>query len=205
MNFLIKSLSIQPNIWFFSLLLFILFYNLKIIFLTKNSLVIFFVLTPTLWTFQEYFAHYILMHKINKLKKIHMKHHNNPKDNKKIFIPILFTSIFGFINLSILYIFTNKNILIINFCGNIVCYILFEYCHYISHKNQKNNLLNELKNFHLIHHNKINKEYSNFGFTCAAWDIIFGTINTKYYNYKYYYILLIPYPIIPFIIFKFIK
>lgn len=205
MNILIKILSKQPNTIFFTSLLCILFYNLKEIFLTKKSFLNFFILTPIMWTLQEYLAHFLLMHKINKLKILHMKHHRDPKDKKKIFIPILFTSLFGTINILILYIFTDKSTLIINFSGNIICYLLFEYAHYISHENKNIYFLNELKIFHLMHHNKVNEEYTNFGFTSASWDIIFNTINKKYYNNKYYYILLIPYPVLPFILFKFIK
>ena len=205
MNIIIKILSLQPNFYIFCILLSIVLYNIKNIFYTNNTLIIFFIFTPISWTLQEYLAHYFLMHRIKKFKKIHMKHHINPKDDNKIFIPILFTSLFGFTNFFILYTFTNYNIACLNFYGNIICYLIFEYIHYISHKNINIYLLNELKVYHLIHHNKINNDFTNYGFTCGAWDIIFKTINKKYNNISYYYILVIPYPVIPFIFLKLSK
>ena len=53
-----------------------------------------------------------------------------------------------------------------------------------------------IQRHHLSHH-YLNKIEGNFGFTCAAWDIYFGTYHPNIKSYKRIAILGVPYPIFP--------
>ena len=191
---MIKSLFIQPNKYYFNSLFVIatvIYYKKDI---KYNTL--FYVYTPVLWTFQEYITHRFLLHHL--FYKIHNKHHINTQDKSKLFIPIIFTQIFALINFIIYYNIFNFNCALVNLSSNIYCYLLFEYTHWFSHfsKENKYNILINLKHYHRIHHNKNN---INYGFTSASWDIIFNTYYDNNYNWKKM-LLIIPYPIIPFIL-----
>ncbi len=205
-----KILYKQPNKLYFSTFTIFLLYNYTYIFYNKYTQLTFFFFTPMLWTLQEYIAHYILLHRVKNFTKMHMIHHKDTNNKKYIFIPIVFTLLFSCINSIPIYIFFSKEILISNYCSNILCYFLFEYTHYYSHINSSINFINkinhfvlsELKLYHRIHHNKNDIIKKNYGFTSATWDIVFNTINKKYYLKKYWAILCIPYPILPVFFFK---
>lgn len=193
---MIKSLLVQPNKYYFSFL----FSIGTLIFLKKDIKYnkVFYVYTPILWTFQEYIAHRFLLH--NLFYRIHNKHHKNTQDTSKLFIPIFFTQLFALINFTIYYNIFELEYALINLSSNIYCYLLFEYTHWFSHfsKENKYNILINLKNYHKIHHNRNN---INYGFTSASWDIIFNTYYNDSYDWKKI-LLIIPYPIIPFILNK---
>ena len=190
---MIKSLFIQPNKYYFS----ILFSIATTIFFNKNIKYnkVFYIYTPILWTLQEFIAHKYLLHFI--FYKIHNKHHKNTQDTSKLYIPILFTQSFALINFLFYYKIFTFDVAVINLSSNIYCYLLFEYTHWFSHfSKDKNNLLVNLKSYHKIHHNKNNV---NYGFTSATWDIIFNSFNDDNMKWKKV-ILIIPYPILPFIL-----
>ena len=205
-----KILYKQPNITYFSTFTIFLLYNYSIIFYNKYTQLTFFIFTPIIWTLQEYFAHYVLLHKVKKFTKMHNIHHKDTNNKNFIFIPIIFTLSFSCINSIPIYILLGKEIMISNYCSNILCYFLFEYTHYYSHINSSNYYINKINNFvlselklyHLMHHNKNDNIKNNYGFTSASWDIVFNTINKKYYSKSYWLILSIPYPILPVFFFK---
>ena len=114
MKTLLKLLNTQPNKTYFFILSSISllgFYYLSSLF----YYIIFFVYSPIMWTFQEYWAHRILMHHLEPIKKTHFKHHFDPHNESKIFIPIFFTISFSTINLAPVYYLFGFETAIVNF------------------------------------------------------------------------------------------
>lgn len=202
MNYIIKILNTQPNSFYFSILLFVSFNSFHLISHNLFYKFIFYVYSPIMWTLQEYFAHRIIMHNLEPTKKIHFKHHYKPYDRNKIFIPIFFTLLFSFINLTPIYLLFGYNVMLVNFSSFILCYILFEFTHWCCHNLPNSKLLRGPRLYHLIHHTKNYKSVNikNYGFTSATWDILFNTCCKSFLNKKYSYLLLIPYPVVPLIL-----
>ena len=201
MKTLLKILNTQPNSIYFCILSFTSLLGTYYVSSFFYS-IIFFVYSPIMWTFQEYLAHRILMHHIEPIKKTHFKHHFDPNNESKIFIPIFFTISFSAINLTPVYYFFGFETTIVNFSSWIICYFLFEFIHWSCHCMPDNKYLKGPRVFHILHHTKNydNPVVQNFGFTSASWDFIFNTCDSHTKNLKYSWILYIPYPVLPLII-----
>lgn len=200
MKLLIRVLNTQPNFVYFSFLVFICLKHINTLFNSYFNVFVFFCYSPAMWTFQEYLAHRYLMHHFEPIKKIHFKHHFDPQDKNKIFIPIFFTLLNSIFNLTIISIFFNYEVVMLNYSSFVLCYLLFEYVHWSCH----NNTIEFLKGpriFHTLHHTKKydNMNVYNYGFTSASWDIIFNTCDPLTLNKKYSFLLLIPFPVLPMI------
>lgn len=201
MKIILKLLNTQPNnIYFFILSVISLsgIYYISCFF----HFIVFFIYSPFMWTFQEYWAHRLLMHHIEPIKKTHFKHHMVPHNKNKIFIPIFFTMSFSVVNLTPIYYFLGFKTTLINFSSWIICYFLFEFTHWSCHCMPDNNYLKGPRIFHIIHHTKDydNSSVKNFGFTSASWDLLFDTCDLRSKNLNYCWILYIPYPVLPLIV-----
>jgi sterol desaturase/sphingolipid hydroxylase (fatty acid hydroxylase superfamily) len=147
-----------------------------------------FVVAPFLWTFQEYWAHRSLLHGV-LFQRSHLSHHRHPSNQDKIFIPMEVTLGFGFINFWIFYRSLGLQTALNTLSSFILCYHVFEYTHWKAHQKH----YNKFCNFHIMHHGASS---TNFGFTSATWDIVFNTCDPKF---KQSWVLLIPFPILPFL------
>jgi sterol desaturase/sphingolipid hydroxylase (fatty acid hydroxylase superfamily) len=84
---------------------------------------------------------------------------------------------------------------------------MFELVHYNCHSDSTYDLLSGPRQFHLFHHfvNPNHNNQQNYGFTSATWDLVFGTCDNYTKTSKFLYILLIPLPVFPLIIHKYIN
>ena len=198
---LLRYLNTQPNKYYFALLSIICGLSLRYIH-NRFSIFVFFIYSPCMWTFQEYIAHRFLMHHFEPVKKQHFKHHENPTNESKIFIPIFMTLLFSLINLYPIHFLFGYKIMMVNFSSFVLCYFSFEYTHWATHCLPNSQLLKGPIMFHTIHHvtDYDKQNVKNFGFTSATWDLLFNTCDLHTKNKKYNYLLYIPIPIIPLII-----
>lgn len=198
---ILRLTVVQPNMYYFCILLAICLQSLQYI---DNifSAVTFFIYSPTMWTFQEYLAHRYLMHHFEPIKRIHFKHHENPTDNHKIFIPMFMTLFFTIINLFPVYLLMGYRIMMVNFSSYVLCYFAFEYTHWATHRLPNSWLLKGPILFHSVHHitdyDKTNVK--NYGFTSATWDLVFQTCDIHTTKKRYSYLLYIPLPLLPLMI-----
>lgn len=198
---ILRLTVVQPNMYYFCFLFAICVQSLQFIDST-NSAVMFFIYSPTMWTFQEYLAHRYLMHRFEPIKRIHFKHHEKPLDANKIFIPMFMTLLFSVINLFPVYVLMGYRIMMVNFSSYILCYFAFEYTHWATHCIPNSKILRGPILFHSVHHvtDCEKKNVKNFGFTSATWDLVFQTCDVHTMRKKYSFLLYIPIPLLPLII-----
>jgi hypothetical protein len=198
-----KTLFIQPNhIWFIILGCMCIFCLCFIHYTWADCVVC--ILTPCTWTFQEYWVHRFFMHNgdIQSMQYAHFKHHKEMHNMKRIFIPIVITMGFALLNFGMFVLALGYSEAFVNFICNSICYMLFEFVHWNCHVDNYYSVFKSLRSFHLKHHAISTKSSMqvNYGFTSATWDLVFHTADyaTKIHTLKW--ILLIPYPIVPFIL-----
>jgi len=194
--------------YFFYILLsssfFFLHAYLKLNISIYTFLICFFIIN-IYYTFAEYIIHRYFFHDI--LKNIHKKHHDEPKQYYRLFIPIKITLINEFILACTSYLLSYY------FCGNEIAvypillsarlsYLLFEFSHYVSHyySYYSKNFISyfipkRLVSFHQFHH--IDDNY-HFGFTTPFWDILFNTCKNRF-DITEYPLCFLPISIISFI------
>lgn len=174
------------------------------------------VICPTLWTFQEYWAHRALMHgPLELIRKSHFGHHRYPADTRRLAIPMLFTLAFAAINLFFFASLFGRDFALMNLAGNTYCYVTFEICHAVCHGYHPRSIFSydaspradpswasSLKAFHRIHHSKYDVAY---GFTSPTWDYVFRTLPVKFApsNTGETLTMLVPLPLAPFLVFAF--
>jgi sterol desaturase/sphingolipid hydroxylase (fatty acid hydroxylase superfamily) len=133
-----------------------------------------FLFTNMYYTGGEYLFHRLTFHNSDyfpKLTKSHSKHHDEPTNERRLFIPIAVT-ITNDILFALLNYMLNMNVMYFISASHL-SYLLFEASHYASHiPNNYLILPNRLVAFHNHHHHD---PTINFGFTTPAWDIMFGT------------------------------
>lgn len=200
----LKTLLVQPGplyfVVFLSLATFITFHMPK----TPANFLNLLMVSPASWTFQEYAAHRYLMHgAVKSIRTAHFNHHKSPSDANKIFIPILLTLLFASGNAAPVYFLFGKWAALVNFASYVFCYCSFEYVHWNCHSVAKDRLMAAPRLFHLLHHAKRSDEdvQQNYGFTSMTWDIIFGTCDRHTLKSAYWPILLLPFPVLPQIIY----
>ena len=165
------------------------------------AVVVAIVVTPILWTFQEYCAHRFLMHgPIKTITISHFGHHRYPMDERRLHIPMIFTIIFASFNYAFWAMYSH-NMASANLLGNIISYFLFEYAHFLCHTEKFPPWSACLRTFHLSHH-VVGQYVSAFGFTSCAWDRILGTMSASYQtvpsSMARSFVQAIPYPLLPF-------
>lgn len=188
----------QPTPLFFLFVFLVASYILNLSTNASVTILHVFILGPMSWTFQEYLAHRFLLHHGSLFQKAHHGHHIHPSAFEKLFIPIEITAIFALVNFLFFCRLFGLAGALNNLASSIFCYLAFEWTHWQAHRFGK---LGETKSpygfceFHIMHH-KCSK--SNFGFTCATWDILFDTCDPNFKRKTF--MLLIPFPILPLII-----
>jgi len=184
----------KPNTLFFCSLLIIFTLNVVTVPKTWFNLLMFFILSPTNWTFQEYWIHRLLLHNdfVLFIRHAHILHHRHPTDSRKLFIPMEVTIIFALLNFYSCFWIFGRWAALTHISSSIICYFLFEYAHWKSHQPALHTKPRFCL-FHMIHHRH---DCYNFGFTSATWDILFGTCHPGY-PIRSYAILLIPLPLLP--------
>jgi len=205
----IKQLLIQPNKYYFEFFAMIGITILYFIPKTFATATMFFCIAPASWCLQEYLAHRYLMHGyVGMIRKSHFRHHANPHDKTKIFIPILLTLVFATGNVVPIYFAFGKWLALSNFASSIFCYLLFEWVHYDSHSTHQSRWLKPVRQFHLLHHAvqpDETRRQQNFGFTSATFDLLFGTCDMHTQKSEHSWILMIPFPVLPFLLHSLIK
>lgn len=200
----VKRFLIQPNQTYFAVFAIV---GTTLLFLMPNTfvnMVMLLCIAPASWCLQEYLAHRYLMHGYaDMIRKAHFRHHANPHDKTKIFIPILLSLVFATGNVVPIYCAFGKWLALSNFASSIFCYMVFEWVHYDSHSTNQNRWLKPVRQFHLLHHAVQPEEterQQNFGFTSAAFDLLFGTCDRHTQKSEYVWILMIPFPVVPFLL-----
>jgi hypothetical protein len=204
----LKGLLAQPGklyfACFFLLSLYLLVFQVPP---TTASLVNILVWSPISWTFQEYWAHRLLMHgSVATIRHAHQNHHRKPMDKKKIFIPMLLTLVFALGNYLPLHWAFGRATAQSSFVSIVWYYLLFELVHWDCHNLPNYRLLAGPRLFHTRHHAVPFEENAcNFGFTSATWDLIFGTCDSQTKQSPHSWILYIPFPVLPLVVFYFVQ
>lgn len=165
----------QPNFAYFAILFVLACINIARS--SRRAIVYNILVGPILWTLEEYMVHRFLLHG-TFFQSIHYDHHRTPTAPKHMFLPV---------ELSCLLILVNNTIT--GIAVTILCYLWFEWSHWKAHQNYIESRC--LTKYHIVHH--CDRQY-NYGFTCAAWDLLFGTCNPKI---QPCWVMFMPYPILP--------
>ena len=163
------------------------FHSYLIIFLTINFY----------YTLIEYIIHRFFFHMNRFEQYFHQKHHDNPKQDYRLFIPIHITLVNEVILGIVSYLFFNDYFLAI-LSSTHFSYLLFEMVHYCAHHPLtffSYFIPKRLISFHYMHH--IEEDY-NYGFTTPFWDILCGTSMSSF-NVCYYPFSLVPISVVSFI------
>ena len=154
------------------------------------------LLTNVYYTAGEYLFHRITFHspvRFPALSLAHSKHHDQPTNEKRLFIPIAVTLMNDVFFIAVnAYLKTN----ILHFISaSHLSYLAFEVSHYASHLPLSYvPLPSRLIAFH--HHHHANDQM-NYGFTTPAWDLLFGT--SSHFSIKHYPLCYVPLSIVSFL------
>jgi len=141
-----------------------------------------FGLGALLWTFSEYIMHRWIFHwrprtTVDRalMKRLHILHHNNPKDPRHVCIPfILIVPFWGILFGGFLALTGNMASSLPLACGFALMMTLYDITHYSTHyMTPSNGLLKPLKKQHMLHH--FTDHNKRFGVTTPFWDLVFGT------------------------------
>jgi sterol desaturase/sphingolipid hydroxylase (fatty acid hydroxylase superfamily) len=198
-----RKVFVQPNCMYFGVLGCMCIFCLFFIHYTWKDISTF-IISPCLWTLQEYWAHRFIMHgsTLPFVQYAHFKHHENIHNIDRIFIPIPITIGFALFNFEMFVFIFGYSEAFANFICNSICYMLFEFVHWNCHIRNSYLILRPLRRFHLKHHaiSTDSLVQVNYGFTSASWDILFGTADETTRRNIFRWILFIPYPILPFLL-----
>lgn len=195
----LKEMYAPPGLVYFSCMSYLVFQLACNLAYTYKTISMITLVCPVSWTFQEFVFHRFLLHRHPAVKKSHAGHHKYPKDTRRLFIPMIFTFGNGILNYLVFYAIGGRSLANANHIGNTLCYFSFEASHYICHMCKTRKLTRGIQRHHLSHHH-LDKVERNFGFTCAAWDILFGTYYPEGQTYSRLAILGVPYPILPLVL-----
>jgi sterol desaturase/sphingolipid hydroxylase (fatty acid hydroxylase superfamily) len=132
------------------------------------------------WTFFEYMMHRFLFHLKSKNKNLkrlaymlHGIHHQNPSDEKRLFMPPLPGALF--ISLLLLFFYAILGNGAFSFMsGHLLGYLIYTQIHHQLHADKSSVLLKKLHLHHQMHHQSFyNKAY---GVSSPLWDYIFQTM-----------------------------
>lgn len=143
----------------------------------------YFILGIVLWTFLEYLLHRFVLHHhprnvVTKsvIDRLHIFHHNDPKDHTQVCIPFVMSVVLWGILFSSLLLFGG------GFQGSFLVTVgvafmmtIYDITHYSTHYMQPTNRwLKILKRHHMLHHHADHTK--RFGVTSPFWDHVFRTI-----------------------------
>jgi len=156
-----------------------------------------FLTTNLYYTAGEYIFHRFTFHNPNHFKTLthsHSKHHDQPTNEKRLFIPIVVTLCNDLFFILLGYLWNLSNLLHYLSASHL-SYLLFEASHYASHI--PSSFLYLPKRQLSFHHHHHHQSHMNFGFTTPAWDILFKT--SSYFSLYYYPFSFLPISILSFL------
>jgi sterol desaturase/sphingolipid hydroxylase (fatty acid hydroxylase superfamily) len=141
-----------------------------------------FALGALSWTLLEYILHRWVLHwrpsgevSLELVKRLHLYHHDDPKDESQVCVPIFLSApawvtIFG----AILIFGGNPGKGILFTCGLALMSVVYDLAHFSAHyMKATNGLLASLKKQHMLHH--FSDHTRRFGVTSPIWDYVFRT------------------------------
>jgi Fatty acid hydroxylase superfamily len=155
------------------------------------------LLTNLYYTAGEYIFHRFTFHNptyFSGLTHAHSKHHDQPTNEKRLFIPIIVTLFNDLFFILIGYLFNFYNLLHFISASHL-SYLLFEASHYASHL--PSSFLYLPKRLLAFHHHHHHQPTMNFSFTTPAWDIFFKTSSS--FSLYYYPLSFLPISILSFL------
>ena len=178
--------SPSKTIFFYSMLI-ISFFVMNYRF-TANSILVtagLYLAGIAVWTLMEYILHRWVFHLDEYLPSrlvkrfhyiVHGVHHENPKDEERLFMPpvpglIIAAALFGFF-----YLFLGLDALAF-MAGITNGYLMYSCIHYHVHAKPVNPRFRKLWTHHALHHYKYHDKA--FGVSSPFWDHVFGTMPPK--------------------------
>lgn len=136
-----------------------------------------------LFTLTEYLVHRYVYHSL-KLKnagswlyKVHEIHHNQPKDEKRLTLPLIIAVVAGAMLYFIFWLIMGTSALFF-FPGFLAGYASYLFVHFLIHTgNLKNRVFIYLWKHHSVHHFK--DDTRAYGVSSPLWDLVFGTMPTR--------------------------
>jgi sterol desaturase/sphingolipid hydroxylase (fatty acid hydroxylase superfamily) len=135
------------------------------------------------WTLFEYIMHRYLFHINEHIKGtdrfqfiVHGVHHQNPKDEERVFMPPVPGAIITVLLWGIIFLFV-KNYSYFFTAGMIIGYMMYAYIHYSVHNKPPNPRFRKLWQHHAMHHYRYPDKA--FGVSSPLWDFVFGTLPPK--------------------------
>jgi len=145
--------------------------------------IIFYVSGLAGWSLMEYILHRFILHiddYIPGLKRFHYilhgAHHENPKDDERLFIPPVPGAVVAGLMFGFWYLFLGWGALAF-MAGICSGYLVFSFMHYTIHTNPKTVLFRKMCIHHTLHHYK--DRTKAFGVTSPLWDKVFRTMPQK--------------------------
>ena len=135
-----------------------------------------------IWTLIEYLLHRFLLHArpqapalLAIVEKLHLGHHRNPQDERKITVPVLGSLPIAGGLLGLFRLMTGSwPVAALLMTGSIVGYLCYETVHFWIHCGARHgNWLSQRRANHLSHH--FGDQMRGFGVTTQVWDLILGT------------------------------
>jgi dihydroceramide fatty acyl 2-hydroxylase len=134
------------------------------------------------WTLIEYLLHRFLLHArpqtpgfLRILERLHLGHHQNPRDEAKITVPVSGSLPIAGGLLGLFRLLTGSwEVAALLMSGSIVGYLYYETVHFWIHCGPiHGSWLRRRRAEHLSHHFK--DQRSRFGITTPLWDLVLGT------------------------------
>jgi len=151
------------------------------------------------YTFIEYWFHRVVLHEL--LAQAHRNHHRQPKKLRIITTPILPVYMYNFLVVLVLRSILGAPVVAAINCGVTLGQITMDLSHIAFHSNFRPWYLESARSYHLHHH--FSKDDLAHGLTTSFWDMIFGTLPSRwpaYQKHPWLRYLQLPFPLLTFII-----
>jgi sterol desaturase/sphingolipid hydroxylase (fatty acid hydroxylase superfamily) len=134
------------------------------------------------WTLLEYLLHRWFLHHQPKsavltalLKRLHIQHHENPRDQSQVCIPVILqVPVWFLLYVVVLLAGGHPDASLIAVSGIAVLMVAYDIVHFAVHYlDASNPFFKALKKHHMLHH--FSDHTKRFGVTSRFWDRIFGT------------------------------
>jgi sterol desaturase/sphingolipid hydroxylase (fatty acid hydroxylase superfamily) len=134
------------------------------------------------WTLLEYLLHRWFLHYVPQstvmtslLRRLHIDHHENPRDQGKVCIPVILQlPVWALLYGIVLLAGGNPEASLIAVCGIAVLMVAYDIVHFSVHYlDASNPLFKFLKKHHALHH--FSDHTKRFGVTSPLWDWVFQT------------------------------
>ncbi len=155
-----------------------------------NFSVIFFLFGMIYWTFLEYLIHRYLYHSHFKnrivnyfIGSFHLYHHANLKDHRVLNSGLLMILIVAPTVVAPFLLFLNLSQVLSIMLGLSSFYYIYECVHYLIHyREYRSGYMAYIQKYHMQHHQ--HSPNKNFGNTSHIWDLLLGTYDPKYKEYR---------------------